>query len=280
MLNQRAQSPTVWSGGISFTHSVASGDPWDTSVLLWTRATPTGGTALESVPVCVSWSVAPSSSELSTAPTAKGQAFTSYDVDWTVKIEATGLTPDTKYSYQFGDCTNPDAKSPVGTTRTLPSPDTPAGEVNGGNPLKIGVFSCSNYPGGWSTFLLRLQLLEADRNPGYFNAYGVAALNVSVDIFVHLGDYVSFLRFVLAKNAKKLFRYTKASATGPFFPPKFLITKHIRLKCANRTSSSRPRTSHNPRLPSTFIPIQNRRRSRRSSRKRSMDNCLGRSRSS
>lgn len=53
-----------------------------------------------------------------------GQAFTSYDVDFTVKVEATGLKGDTKYWYQFADCTNPSSKSPVGATRTLPHPDS------------------------------------------------------------------------------------------------------------------------------------------------------------
>src|ERR1700742_657119 len=90
------QSPFIWSGGVNFTHSVASGDPWDTSVLLWTRAVPTGGTPLDSDPVCLSWEIS-TSPTFSGKPVASGQAFTSYDVDFTVKVEATGLKTDTRY---------------------------------------------------------------------------------------------------------------------------------------------------------------------------------------
>ncbi len=102
------------------------GDPFDTSVLLWTRAIPaTNGTSApdQSEPACVSYKVS-TSPTLSGQPIASGQAFTSYDIDWTVKVEATGLQPDSKYFYQFADCTNPSTVSPIGTTRTISSPDS------------------------------------------------------------------------------------------------------------------------------------------------------------
>ncbi|KNZ74214.1 Alkaline phosphatase D [Termitomyces sp. J132] len=188
-----SNSPFIWNGGLNFTHSVASvitlplysfassdpqtlqGDPFDTSVLLWTRAeaiSPAGSNALpdQSVPVCVSYKIS-TSSDLS-GEVDSGSAFTSYDVDWTLKVEATGLKPDTKYFYGFADCTNPTTTSPIGTTRTLASPNTPAQEVNGGKPLSIAVFSCSQFQAGW------------------FNAYGYAAHNTTADIFIHLGDYI------------------------------------------------------------------------------------------
>ncbi|KAG6903199.1 hypothetical protein C0995_002742 [Termitomyces sp. Mi166 len=151
------------------------GDPFDTSVLLWTRAeaiSPAGSDALpdQSVPVCVSYKISTSpdlSGEVDT-----GSAFTSYDVDWTLKVEATGLKPDTKYYFGFADCTNSSTTSPIGTTRTLASANTPAQHVNGGKPLSIAVFSCSQFQAGW------------------FNAYGYAAHNTTADIFIHLGDYI------------------------------------------------------------------------------------------
>ncbi|TFY83234.1 hypothetical protein EWM64_g767 [Hericium alpestre] len=156
-------------------HSVASGDPFDTSVLLWTRAVPlTNGTSPgpdQSVPVCVSYKVFRSPS-LSGRPVNSGEAFTSYDVDFTVKVEATGLKADMKYWYFFADCTNPSSVSPTGVTRTISHPNTPAHLVNGGKNLTLAVFSCSQY------------------QRGYFNAYGVGAHNTSADIFVHLGDYI------------------------------------------------------------------------------------------
>ncbi|KAG6883107.1 hypothetical protein C0993_007797 [Termitomyces sp. T159_Od127] len=172
-----SNAQVVWSGGVNFTHSVASGDPFDTSVLLWTRAeaiSPPGSTALpdQSVPVCVSYKIF-SNPELSGNPADSGSAFTSYDVDWTLKVEATGLEADTKYWFQFADCTNPNSVSPIGATRTFANPKTPADKVNGGKPMTFAVFSCSQFQAGW------------------FNAYGVAAHNTSADVFVHLGDYVA-----------------------------------------------------------------------------------------
>ncbi|EEB89616.1 hypothetical protein MPER_12265 [Moniliophthora perniciosa FA553] len=170
----------IWTGGVNFTHSVASvrniGDPFNTSVLLWTRAVPvspdgTNELPDQSIPACLSFKIS-SNSDLSGAPLDTGEVFTSYDVDWTAKVEANGLTPDTKYFFQFSDCANPSIVSPIGATRTLPSPDTPADEVNGGKGLTFAVFSCSQY------------------QAGYFNAYGFAAHNTTADIFVHLGDYI------------------------------------------------------------------------------------------
>ncbi|PPQ87973.1 hypothetical protein CVT25_001052 [Psilocybe cyanescens] len=168
-----SNSPFIWSGGINFTHAVASGDPFDTSVLLWTRAVPTSSTGAlpdQSVPVCLSFKIS-TTSDLSGKVVDSGQAFTSYDVDWTVKVEASGLKPDTKYFYQFSDCASK-SESPIGSTRTIASANTAARSVNGGKPLVIAVFSCSQYQAGW------------------FNAYGFAAHNTTADIFVHLGDYI------------------------------------------------------------------------------------------
>ncbi|KAJ3857001.1 PhoD-like phosphatase-domain-containing protein [Lentinula lateritia] len=177
-----SNSPTIWKGGLNFTHSGTLGDPFNTSVLLWTRAVPVSPpntTQLpdQSVPACLSFAIS-ISPDLQREPIDTGEAFTSYDVDWTLKVEATGLTPDTKYFFQFSDCTNSSSVSPVGTTRTLPSPDTPAEEVNGGNPITLAVFSCS-----------QLVFIESFM-VGWFNAYGYAAHNTSAEIFLHLGDYI------------------------------------------------------------------------------------------
>lgn len=77
----------------------------------------------QSIPVCVSFSVFPNE-QLSGRPVSTGQAFTSYDVDFTVKVEATGLKADTQYWYVFKDCTNGESTSPVGRTRTLAGPNS------------------------------------------------------------------------------------------------------------------------------------------------------------
>jgi alkaline phosphatase D len=75
------------------------------TLLLWTRADPTsvidGSTPVsdQSVPVCVTYKVfaSPSASPSLSGDPVTGEAFTSYDVDFTVEVEATGLYPDTKY---------------------------------------------------------------------------------------------------------------------------------------------------------------------------------------
>jgi len=74
----------------------------------------------QNVPVCVSYKIG-TSSDISRNIVDSGEAFTSYDIDFTVKVEATRLKADTKYFYQFADCTNPSIVSPIGTTRTLAS---------------------------------------------------------------------------------------------------------------------------------------------------------------
>ncbi|KAF7760933.1 hypothetical protein Agabi119p4_10342 [Agaricus bisporus var. burnettii] len=169
-----SNAASVWSSGVNFTHSVASGDPLDSSIILWTRAEPlpdgNGQLPPANVPVCVSFKIA--TSDDFRHPVDTGDVFTTYDVDFTVKVEATRLRPDTKYFYQFADCTNAKTVSPTGATRTLSSPNTPAKKVNGGKPLSLAVFSCSDF------------------GAGHFNAYGYAARNVTPDVFVHLGDYM------------------------------------------------------------------------------------------
>ncbi|KIJ34147.1 hypothetical protein M422DRAFT_263800 [Sphaerobolus stellatus SS14] len=171
----------LWNAGVNFTHAVASGDPLSTSVLLWTRAVPLPSTTPsnpsstpflpdQSVPVCVKFEIATDNAFKHVVDS--GNAFTSYDVDFTVKVEANGLKADTSYFYRFSDCTNASIMSPVGKTRTFSDANTPASKVNGGKPLTLAVFSCSQYQAGW------------------FNAYNFAATNVTPDAFLHLGDYI------------------------------------------------------------------------------------------
>lgn len=102
---------------LKFTHGVASGDPYDDSVILWTRAAPTDDNdrsnitvsgiaepfnhALESYvkasksPVCVEFKVATDSKLKNVVD--KGKLYTSSDVDYTVKVEANKLKPFTQY---------------------------------------------------------------------------------------------------------------------------------------------------------------------------------------
>ena len=140
---------------VTFTHGVASGDPQSDRVILWTRATPSRDEALQ-----LRWQVATDAAFANLV--AQGATGTNIERDYTVKVDATGLQPGTRYFYRF--TYGVDAHSPVGRTRTLP-----AGTVS---QVKLAVFSCANYP------------------KGYFNAYADAAQLADVDAAVHLGDYI------------------------------------------------------------------------------------------
>ncbi|RYP54975.1 hypothetical protein DL768_000291 [Monosporascus sp. mg162] len=176
---------------LRFTHGVASGDPYADSVILWTRVAPSedsdlgdaavSGTAplyshdtesfiaADPDPVCVEWRVwefgERGEGGTAGAVVASGEAYTTGDIDYTVKVEATGLQPFTTYNYQFRVCGS-DVESPLGRTKTAPEKDADVSEI------KLAVFSCSNYPNG------------------YFNPYGNAARRDEHDYVVHLGDYI------------------------------------------------------------------------------------------
>ena len=146
---------------ISFAHGVASGDPYASSVILWTRITPPEGTAGQ---VDVSWQVSRSAGFEAGAIVDSGTFGTSADRDWTVKLEADGLSADTPYYYRF---LAGEAVSMVGQTKTLPE---------GSDPVRLAVFSCANFPAAKS-----------------FEAYGrAAAINAAnpYDAWLHLGDYI------------------------------------------------------------------------------------------
>lgn len=104
---RRSAANSFWDPAqLNFTHGVASGDPHDDSVILWTRAAPTTDndrsniTVTGYVPlfdhsvepyvsqsnsrVCVEWKISPS--KCFTHIVDSGTAFTSSDVDYTVKV--------------------------------------------------------------------------------------------------------------------------------------------------------------------------------------------------
>lgn len=91
---------------LNFTHGVASGDPYPDSVILWTRCSPVydddhsnitvSGLAplydhsteryvsVSTAPVCVDWQI--STSPNMTNPVNSGRAYTSSDIDYTIKV--------------------------------------------------------------------------------------------------------------------------------------------------------------------------------------------------
>ncbi|MBC2776809.1 alkaline phosphatase D family protein [Parasphingopyxis marina] len=135
-----------------FTHDVASGEPTQSSVLLWTRYVSEGQPTLRA-------EIAEDAEFGRIVARGEGPARSAYD--FTAKITVGGLDPGRWYFYRF---IAPDGShSPTGRTRTLPE--------GGVDSFTLGVFSCSNLRFGW------------------FNAYAHAAQRDDLDLIVHLGDY-------------------------------------------------------------------------------------------
>lgn len=141
---------------VNFTHGVASGDPLQERVILWTRATPVD---LLDKPQ-VTWEIATDSQFHQVVN--QGVVETSSLVDFTVKIDADGLSPNQTYFYRF---MSGGATSPIGQTKTIPAVSSSPDQV------RFAVCSCSNYPAG------------------YFHVYREIA-NQNVDVVIHLGDYI------------------------------------------------------------------------------------------
>lgn len=152
---------TMSSPAVSFSHGVASGDPYADSVILWTRITPP---AEFSGLVDVQWELASSADFAAGSLIDSGTFATSADRDWTVKVEADGLTADTGYYYRFR---SGDAVSQVGTTKTLPVDS---------DPVRLAVFSCANFT-------------AAEQFAAYGRAAEIHAVN-PYDALLHLGDYI------------------------------------------------------------------------------------------
>ncbi|ENU39384.1 alkaline phosphatase D family protein [Acinetobacter johnsonii] len=148
-----ADSNTQPNTQVQFLHGVASGDPLQTQVIIWTRVTPTDSSArLE-----VQWDVAKDADFKNI--TATGKVLTTAAQDFTVKVDVTGLAAGQVYFYRFKSASK---YSITGQTKTL------ATQVQS---VQFAVCSCSNYPAG------------------YFHVYKEMAKQ-DVDVVIHLGDYI------------------------------------------------------------------------------------------
>jgi alkaline phosphatase D len=106
----------------------------------------------------VEWEVA--DDERFTRVAQRGVTTAATELAHSVHVELTGLRPGAEYFYRFRSGGH---VSPVGRTRTTPTPGTVA-------PMTMCFASCSDYEQGWFTGYRRL----ADEHP---------------DLVVHLGDY-------------------------------------------------------------------------------------------
>ncbi|HEY7774379.1 MAG TPA: alkaline phosphatase D family protein [Marinagarivorans sp.] len=144
--------------GGDFQHGVASGDPSDQAVILWTRVAPLA-TNTQDDDIPVSWEIA--ADENFSALVNAGTAMASAQRDYTFKVDAQGLQPGTHYFYRFSTASH---QSITGVTKTLPT-----GSVD---KVSFAVVSCSNYPAG------------------YFHVYREIANLPDLDAIIHLGDYI------------------------------------------------------------------------------------------
>jgi len=144
----------AFAQAVTFTSGVASGDVTPDQAILWTRV----DAATNPVEVVVS-----DQADFSTvAYRAKAPALAAND--FTLKFDASGLTPNTKYYYQFNAF---GVTSPVGTFRTAPDPTVAAnlkftftGDADGTR--------SPDRPASWGNF----EVLNAERNEnGAFWSY-------------------------------------------------------------------------------------------------------------
>jgi alkaline phosphatase D len=147
----------------TFPQGLASGDPRDTSVVLWTRVEAKDGS---SDPIPVTVRVA---SDASFGTVVVDMAITaSSDADHTVRVVVTGLAAGTSYYYRFIAGTD----TIDGQTRTAPASDADA-QVN------LGWVSCQDYqPGTYGSY--RQMLLDDDAR----------AEADKIHFVVHLGDAI------------------------------------------------------------------------------------------
>jgi alkaline phosphatase D len=147
-----------------FTYGVASGDPLHDRVIIWTRVNPSADAIPGSGvgrPVTGLWEIA---HDAAFRRLVRVRPFlATRHTDHTVKIDVTGLAPDTEYYFRFRAF---GVMSPVGRTRTAPAP------VARPESVRFGMVSCSNF--------------EA----GFFTAYRELAQRDDLDFILHLGDYI------------------------------------------------------------------------------------------
>ncbi|MFO0951221.1 MAG: alkaline phosphatase D family protein [Isosphaeraceae bacterium] len=146
-----------------FSLGVASGDPWESGVVLWTRLAPKpldpdGGLAPEAVEVA--WEIG--TDEAMREVVRKGTAVATPQLGHSVHVEVEGLKPDRWYWYRFRAG---DAVSPVGRARTTPALDAKPER------LRFAFASCSHW------------------EQGHFTAYEHLSKD-ELDLVFHLGDYI------------------------------------------------------------------------------------------
>ncbi|WOP18105.1 alkaline phosphatase D family protein [Raineyella sp. LH-20] len=156
-------------GSDPFACGVASGDPWPTSVVLWTRLAPEptaldgfGGLRdpLQEIPV--SWEISTDEAFSSHGVVRRGVELATPRWGHSVHAEVDGLEPGREYWYRFRVGNE---VSMVGRTKTAPAPDADIASFTS------VLATCQNLPAG------------------YFTAFRHIA-DEQVDLVLHVGDYI------------------------------------------------------------------------------------------
>lgn len=138
-----------------FYHGVASGDPTQSAVIIWTKLT-LNTSFNKDISVSYLVSETPDFKHIAQS----GKVKTTLAKDYTVKVDITSLKENTTYYYCFY---YKKKRSITGQTKTL---------AENPSEMNIAFAACSNYE--W----------------GYFTNYRFIAENPKIDVIVHLGDYI------------------------------------------------------------------------------------------
>ena len=142
-----------------FLHGVASFDPAQDQIILWSRYTPLAN-EVNNPEIMLDVAL---SEDFSKGIVASEKVALDPDNDNTIIVDVENLKPNTIYFYRFRN-EKTGVTSVIGQTKTLPI----KGQLSN---VKMAVVSCANY------------------QVGYFNVYGAVAKS-DVDVVVHMGDYI------------------------------------------------------------------------------------------
>lgn len=157
-----------FGGEAGFYHGVASGDPLEDRVVLWTKYTPVSVDESIVLELRIAEVTGSISFDDHLDPKENPYLWTTNieitaEADFIAKVDVTGLDSNTHFVYAFTDGS---VVSDVGQTRTAPSPD------DGVEELIYAFYSC------------------ADFGNGYFHPYDVGSTITGLDFWIHLGDYI------------------------------------------------------------------------------------------
>ena len=160
LLSYEIEEPNLISD--PFTLGVASGDPVQDGVILWTRLAPSplDVKAMPDKAIPISWVLCKDEACKQTVQSGKTLAY-SHNAH-SVHVEVKNLQPNTTYYYYF---TYQTYQSAVGKTKTLPIAGTPT------NAFTFAVASCQSF------------------TDGHYAAYK-DMVNQQPDVIIHTGDYI------------------------------------------------------------------------------------------